>query len=33
MTDVLFVCVLGAVLLALTVDIAALVAWARRRWR
>jgi hypothetical protein len=34
MTDaLLMVLVIGAVLLALGVDVAALVGWARRRWR
>jgi hypothetical protein len=34
MTDgLLFVLVTGAVLLTLVVDVAALVAWMRRRWR
>jgi hypothetical protein len=34
MTDaLLFVLVLGAVLLALGVDVAAVIAWLRRRWR
>jgi hypothetical protein len=31
MTAVLFVCVLGAIALALTVDVAALISWLRRR--
>jgi hypothetical protein len=29
----LFVLVLGAVVLALAVEIAAVIGWARRRWR
>jgi hypothetical protein len=33
MDALLLVLVLGAVLLALGVDIGALVGWARRRWR
>jgi len=33
MSDVLFVCVLGTALLALAVDVAALVGWLRERWR
>jgi hypothetical protein len=34
MTDAfLFVCVLGAVVLALAVDLAALIGWLRRQWR
>jgi hypothetical protein len=32
MTAVLFVLVLGAVTLALVVDLAALLGWLRRRW-
>jgi hypothetical protein len=34
MTDaLLFVIVLGALVLALAVDLAALLGWLRRRWR
>jgi hypothetical protein len=29
---VLLVCVVGAVVLALTIDIAVLIGWARRQW-
>jgi hypothetical protein len=30
---VLLLCVVGAVMLALAVDVAAAVGWVRRRWR
>jgi hypothetical protein len=33
MTDVLFVIVVGAVVVALVVDVMAVVTWARRRWQ
>jgi hypothetical protein len=33
MNLLLMVLVIGAVVLALTVDLAVLVAWLRRRWR
>jgi hypothetical protein len=33
MTDVLFLCVVGTVTVALMIDLAVLVAWLRRRWR
>jgi hypothetical protein len=33
MDVVLLLCVVGAVLIAMIVDVGALVGWARRRWR